>query len=121
MLRLDQFDSHGRWLYASEDHKSDDKAGAKSVAIADHPSILAPYFLIPNDMLQRLVKNKHELASLQRIGELVTQLDTLIEAVAPSKTLNPTMVCNENVLSSSAQRDIISPPGIVAICANNDR
>lgn len=80
MLKTDLFDENGAFV------------GASAVEIVQ-PGIapIGPYspfsahFTIPNDVLQRLVKNKQELAMLQRLGALSSVVEQHLDRLASPK------------------------------------
>lgn len=90
MLHLDLFDALGN--LKSEEGLFEGNDSAMEVTHIDGASpdlnpTLAPYFQIPQDILHRVVKNKVELSTLQKIGDLSVQLDKIVERLSPSNTL----------------------------------
>ena len=85
MLREDLFDENGI-LLAGGDHletiQPDFQTGLSSLSSLT-PN-MSTYFQIPNDVLQRMVKNKFELTLLKRLGDLSVELDSHIANILHS-------------------------------------
>lgn len=74
MLKMDLFDEKGAFVGDAMLPENTSNAGSTNAFIP-----FSTHFTIPTDVLQRLVKNKLELAMLQKLGTLSSTVEQNID------------------------------------------
>jgi hypothetical protein len=118
MLRLDLFNEAGNWIQGDANNTAMDLSTSPNdklqdvdhAALLDSDLELSRYFRVPSDFLNRIVRNKSELAALQRIGVAASELDDLVSQIRAYHTSNraSTTVCTLLLAFLSAVR-VIEP------------